>query len=83
MNKPLPISLSGIMAILPLPAMAALSKIEPQSSAQAAPSKATYPRVGDTLESLTSRFGPGKKNAGKIRIPGKDKYLLGDERLRR
>ena len=23
---------------------------------------------------MTSRFGPGKKNAGKIRIPGKDEY---------
>jgi len=36
--------------------------------------KNDFPRVGDSLEELTARYGPGKKNAGKIRIPGNDEY---------
>jgi hypothetical protein len=33
-----------------------------------------FPRIGETLEELTADYGPGKKNAGKIRIPGDDEY---------
>jgi hypothetical protein len=33
-----------------------------------------FPRIGETLEELTADYGPGRKNAGKIRIPGDDEY---------
>lgn len=35
---------------------------------------APFPEIGESLKSLTSRYGEGLKNAFKIRIPGNDQY---------
>ena len=33
-------------------------------------------RIGETLAELTARYGQGKKNHGKIRLPGHDQYYF-------